>query len=336
MTELLRLEDIAREFTIGSIWGRGSRGVIRALDSVSLTLAAGETLGVVGESGSGKSTLARIALGFDRPSAGRVLLHGRDLSAVSQAEWRSLRREAQYVFQDTAGSLNPRLTVAEQIREGLDVHRIGSPRERYERVIQTLQSVGLSAEFAERFPHELSGGQQQRIVIARAIILRPSVLVADEPVSALDLTVQAQVVALLARLQEATGTAMLLISHDLKVVRRTTKRLLVLYLGRVMEEGSTAAIFADARHPYTLALLGAMLPSQPSKNRGRRFRIGGDQPNLLFQPHGCPLAPRCPFVLDLCRNESPPLVTIGSDHRAACHRAGETPQLVSEKVAVNA
>jgi oligopeptide/dipeptide ABC transporter ATP-binding protein len=336
VTELLRVENVAREFTIGSMWGRGARGVIRALDGVSLSLAARETLGVVGESGSGKSTLARIALGFDRPSAGKVFLHGRDLSGVSQADWRSLRREAQYVFQDTAGSLNPRLTVAEQIREGLDVHGVGSPAERQERVLETLQSVGLTEEFAERFPHELSGGQQQRIVIARAIILRPSVLVADEPVSALDLTVQAQVVALLARLQEATGTAMLLISHDLKVVRRTTKRLMVLYLGRVMEEGSTTAIFADARHPYTLALLGAMLPSQPSKSPGRRFRIGGDQPNLLFQSRGCPLAPRCPFALDLCRNEPPPLVPIGPDHHAACHRAGETPQLVSQKEVVNA
>jgi peptide/nickel transport system ATP-binding protein len=331
VSELLRVENVAREFAIGSAWGRRSRTVIRALDGVSLTLAAGETLGVVGESGSGKSTLARIALGFDRPSAGKVFLHGRDLSAVSPAEWRSLRREAQYVFQDTAGSLNPRLSVAEQIREGLDVHGIGTPRERQERVIETLDSVGLPAEFAGRFPHELSGGQQQRIVIARAIILRPSVLVADEPVSALDLTVQAQVVALLARLQEATRTAMLLISHDLKVVRRTTKRLMVLYLGRVMEEGSTAAIFADARHPYTLALLGAMLPSQPSKAPARRFRIGGDQPNLLAETRGCPLAPRCPFVLDLCRTEAPPLVPIGPDHRAACHRALETPQLVAER-----
>jgi oligopeptide/dipeptide ABC transporter ATP-binding protein len=336
VTELLRVENVAREFNVGSVWGRRSKRVIRALDGVSLTLAAAETLGVVGESGSGKSTLARIALGFDRPTAGKVYLHGRDLSAVSQAEWRSLRREAQYVFQDTAGSLNPRLTVAEQIREGLDVHGIGSPRERHERVLETLQSVGLPAEFAGRFPHELSGGQQQRIVIARAIILRPSVLLADEPVSALDLTIQAQVVALLARLQEATGTAMLLISHDLKVVRRTTKRLMVLYLGKVMEEGSTAAIFADARHPYTLALLGAMLPSQPSKNRIRRFRIGGDQPNLLFERRCCPLAPRCPFVLDLCRNEPPPLLPVGPDHNAACHRAAETSQLVRQEDVANA
>jgi oligopeptide/dipeptide ABC transporter ATP-binding protein len=330
MSEILRVDGVTRHFPVPSLWGAAKKPALRALDGVSLSLASGETLGIVGESGSGKSTLARLALGFDRPTSGTIRLDGEDLSKLTPRQWRALRRRAQYVFQDTSGSLNPRLTVGEQIREGLDVHAIGTKEERERLVVQTLEAVDLGPDFAVRFPHQLSGGQQQRVVIARAIILRPALLVADEPVSALDLTVQAQVVALLADLQRATGTAMLFISHDLKVVRRTTARLIVLYLGRVVEEGSTASIFADARHPYTMALLAAMLPSRPAPSPARRFRLAGDAQSLRAPLSGCPLQPRCPFALDLCRTERPPHVPVGSDHKAACHRAAETPRLVGE------
>ena len=293
---------------------------LHAVDGVSLHIGPGETLALVGESGCGKTTLARIVLGLDQPTEGEVLFDGRPVHALSPPEWRAQRKAMQVVFQDPLSALDPRMTVLDQVREPLDIHEIGAPGERHAAVITTLADVGLSPELASRYPHELSGGQQQRVNIARALIVSPRLVVCDEPVSALDVSVQAQVVNLLAHLQRSRSMAYLFISHDLKVVRHLAHRVAVMYLGRLIEVAERETLFREPRHPYTRALIAAVPIPDPDKPR-ESVRVQGDPPSPLNPPAGCRFHPRCPLAEPMCREKTPALEAISDGHQVACHVA---------------
>jgi peptide/nickel transport system ATP-binding protein len=313
---LLEAKDIERRYAMR----RGYFGrtvAVRAVDGVSLTLRKGETLGIVGESGSGKSTTGRMVLGLETPDAGTVAFGGAPMPAIGTPDWRRLRARMQMIFQDPLGALDRRLPVAVQVAEPLDIHGIGTAPERIARTRELLDVVGLSAEQSLRYPHELSGGQRQRVVIARALATRPDLLVCDEPVSALDVSIQAQVVNLLADLQAELGLAMLFISHDLRVVRQVSRRVGVMYLGRIVEEGDADDLFARPVHPYTKALVSAA-PTR-GKARGDRIVLSGDPPNPADRPSGCAFHPRCPVAVARCRSEAPPLTDVGGGRLAACH-----------------
>ena len=298
---------------------------LTALSGVGLALQRGETLGVVGESGCGKSTLGRALLGLVPLQSGSVVLEGERIEGRTAASLRRLRRHAQMVFQDPQGSLDPRMTIGQSVAEPLEVHEPGLPgRSRRERVLDTLLQVGLSPGHADRFPHELSGGQCQRAGIARAVIVRPSLLVCDEPVSALDVSVQGQVVNLLLELQQSLGLACLFISHNLAVVRHVSDRLLVMYLGRVVESAPRDALFQRPLHPYTRALLDAVPTTEPGQ-AGRGPVLAGDLPSPLSPPPGCPFSTRCRFALSRCRVDPPLPEAAGPSHTVACHRWREWP-----------
>jgi oligopeptide/dipeptide ABC transporter ATP-binding protein len=288
---------------------------------VSFHIAAGRSFGIVGESGCGKSTLARTILALERPTAGRVHLRGRDLFALSTRELRAQRRHVQMIFQDPYGSLDPRQRVGRIVAEPLSMTAEGRDRAtRRAHVAESLRAVGLAAEAANKYPHEFSGGQRQRIAIARALITRPELIVADEPVSALDVSVQAQVLNLMADLQARLGLTYLFISHDLSVVCCVTDEVAVMYLGRIVEQGTTARVFAAPRHPYTQALLAAIPRPDPRRRRERRAASTPPAP-IAEADGGCPFAPRCPRAEARCRIEAPQLRTIESGHSAACHFA---------------
>ncbi|MFG6201995.1 ABC transporter ATP-binding protein [Nonomuraea sp. JJY05] len=314
---VLAVEGLVKHFPIRTGVLRGQTGTVRAVDGVDLALYSGRTLGLVGESGCGKSTTGRLVVRLAEPTSGRILYGGRDLAAMSHAELRPLRGEIQIVFQDPYSSLSPRLTVHEIVAEPLRTqgrYRDGGR----ERVGELLELVGLSPEHANRHPHEFSGGQRQRVGIARALALNPRVLVLDEPVSALDVSIQAQVVNQLAHLQRELGLAYLFISHDLSVVRQLCDRVAIMYLGRIVEEGGRAEIFARPAHPYTRALISAVPISDPSQ-RGRRRRIvlAGDVPSPADPPSGCRFRTRCWKARERCAVEEPALT--GAGHRVACH-----------------
>ena len=293
---------------------------VQAVADVTISLAPGEAVGLVGESGSGKTTVGRLLLGLLPPTAGRVTFDGTDLSRTDRTSLRRLRRRMQIVFQDPSSSLDPRRRVGAQIADGLAIHRLASPAQRAERVHALLQEVGLAPEHAQRYPHEFSGGQRQRIGIARALATGPDFLVADEPVSALDVSVQAQVLALLADLRMRRHLTLLFISHDLPVVRHLCGRVVVMYLGRVMEEGPTAEVFARPRHPYTRALLSAT-PRLDAAQRRQRILLAGDPPSPSDPPSGCVFRTRCPHALPACAEAVPALRPTGAEaHRAACIR----------------
>lgn len=291
-----------------------------AVADVSFTLNAGQSLGIVGESGSGKSTLARLVMALEPPSAGNVRFDGRDLFALGREELRLARADFQMVFQDPYGSLDPRRTVGWTIAEPLSAIARTSAAEQREQVAAMLAQVGLRAADASKYPHEFSGGQRQRIAIARALITRPRLIVADEPVSALDVSVQAQVLNLMRELEQKFGVTYLLISHDLAVVNYIAAEVAVMYRGRVVEQAATADIFKAPAHPYTRALLEAVPRAEPGRARRRRAKT--ETTNEAVKG-GCPFLPRCPFAIDRCRAELPPLRAIGDSHRAACHRAEE-------------
>jgi len=313
---LIEANDLVRIYeTRRGLFGRTSP--VRAVNGVSLTVMQGETLGIVGESGSGKSTLGRMLLGIDPAQAGEVRFSGRPMPKSGTAEWRALRAKMQIVYQDPLAALDRRLTIAAQIGEPLEIHRIVPKEHRAARVAELMAAVGLRPDQAGRFPHEFSGGQRQRAVIARALASRPKLLVCDEPVSALDVSIQAQVVNVLRDLQEQNGIAMVFISHDLKVVRNIADRVAVMYLGRIVEEASSDVIFQSPQHPYTKALVSSVpVPGKPLEGR---MILQGEPPNPAERPSGCAFHPRCPLARDICRTSVPALRQIGSGRTAACH-----------------
>ena len=291
---------------------------VRAVSDVSLTIVAGETLGVVGESGCGKSTLGRLLLRLLEPTSGEVRFDGRRLADVSRAEMRRLRREMQIVFQDPYGSLDAHMRVGAIVAEGIEIHRLAAGAEKRERVIRLLEEVGLKPEHAHRYPHEFSGGQRQRIGIARALAVGPRFLVLDEPVSALDVSVQAQVVNLLADLQQRHGLTYLFVSHDLRVVAHLSHRIAVMYLGRIVELASRDALIDRPLHPYTRVLLAAV-PEPAAEAKPAVASVQGDPPSPLAPPAGCAFHPRCPFAEPRCSTEQPELVVGADGHAVACH-----------------
>ncbi|MBS7698727.1 MULTISPECIES: oligopeptide/dipeptide ABC transporter ATP-binding protein [unclassified Chelatococcus] len=292
---------------------------IRAVEDVSLTLRVGETLGLVGESGCGKSTTGRMIVGLEKPSGGAITFKGRDLTQLTPREWQSQRRDVQMIFQNPQSALDPRLTIARQIREPLDLHDIGERAGRDMEVIRLMGAVALPAELADRYPHQISGGQAQRVVIARALALRPSLIVCDEPVSALDVSVQATVTDLLQELQERFDIAYLFISHDLRVVKKLSHRVAVMYLGQIVEEGETDPLYRQPLHPYTMALLAA-IPDLSSVKGEPRTRLVGDPPSPANPPSGCHFHTRCPYAQPRCSADKPELRVIG-DRRVRCHFA---------------
>jgi oligopeptide transport system ATP-binding protein len=318
--ELLSVEHLKMYFPVRKGVLQRRVGWVRAVDDVSFAVRRGETLGLVGESGCGKTTVGRTVLQLYKPTAGSVKFEGMELTTASSSEMRGKRRNMQIVFQDPYASLNSRLTVGSIISEPLEIHSIGTTRERRERVSELLRLVGLDASMAGRFPHEFSGGQRQRIGIARALALNPSFIVADEPISALDVSIQAQVVNLLQELQERLGLTYLFIAHDLSVVRHISDRIAVMYLGKIVEITTRAALYEQPLHPYTIALLSAVpIPDPSVERRRRRMILVGDVPSPVNPPSGCRFHTRCPFAQEICRTAEPPLADVGDNHAVACH-----------------
>ena len=315
---LVRAREIGRTFTSGGGLA-GGRRQLRAVDGVDLDILGGETLGIVGESGCGKSTLGRLLLALLAPSSGSVEFDGTDLASLSRAELRRLRRDMQIVFQDPYASLNPRMRVGNIIGEGIEIHGIARGQAKRRAVLEMMERVGLSADTYDRYPHEFSGGQRQRIGIARALVLRPKFIVADEPVSALDVSIQAQILNLLADLKAEMSLTFAFISHDLRVVEHVSDRVAVMYLGRIVELASAADIYAFPRHPYTQALL-ASVPSLEPGDAPRPVRLSGDVPSPLAPPSGCAFHPRCPLAEERCSEQTPELRRIAG-REVACHLA---------------
>jgi oligopeptide/dipeptide ABC transporter ATP-binding protein len=318
---ILEVRDLTVRYTRRrGLFGRAE--TVQAVSGVSLSIGKGETLGLVGESGCGKTTLARAVLRLLEPASGSVRFDGTDVLALAPRPLRALRRRMQIVFQDPWSSLNPRMTVGAQVREGLEIHHLAEGAEADRKVGDLLEEVGLTRSAAPQYPHAFSGGQRQRIGIARALAVGPDLLVCDEPVSALDVSVQAQVLNLLADLQSRRGLSYLFISHDLAVVRHIAPRVAVMYLGRLVEEGPADAIFHQPQHPYTQALLSAVPVPDPKSPR-RRIVLVGEPPSPVHPPSGCAFHPRCPHPSKdaRCRAERPELRTLGPDHTTACHKA---------------
>lgn len=313
---LLSVSGLAKEFVI-----KGNKQKIKAVDGVSFALNAGETLGVVGESGSGKSTLGRLVLRLLEPTAGEITFDGEKVSELKPKELRAARRQMQMIFQDPFASLDPRMTIEALIREPLDIHKIGTDSERAEMVKNIIGHVGLTQDALARYPHEFSGGQRQRISIARAIITRPKLIVADEPVSALDVSIQSQILNLMLDLRKEMNLTYIFISHDLSVIQHIADKVAVMYLGKIVEFASVEDIFANPQHPYTKALISAVPQINPA-DRTNRVVLSGDIPSPAAQPSGCHFHPRCPIAVEQCSEVEPQLRSITTaDHLVSCHLA---------------
>jgi oligopeptide transport system ATP-binding protein len=319
--DLLEVTDLVKHFPIKSgVFFDRQVGAVRAVDGVSFSIRKGETLGLVGESGCGKSTLARTILQLLTPTSGSVRFRGNELAGLGRRKLRPLRRELQMVFQDPQASLNPRKRVGQIVGSPLKLHGLADGKELRDRVLELLERVGLSSEHYNRYPHEFSGGQRQRIGIARALALNPALIVADEPVSALDVSIQAQIINLLEDLQDEFDLTYLFVAHDLGVVRHVSDRIAVMYLGKIVEIGPADAVCNSPIHPYTLSLLSAVPIPDPRENARREHVIlEGDVPSPANPPPGCRFHTRCPKATEVCRVEEPPLVDHGNDHWAACH-----------------
>jgi oligopeptide/dipeptide ABC transporter ATP-binding protein len=317
---LLDVRNLVKHFTVGGGVFGGRAGTVRAVDGVSFTLKRGETLGLVGESGCGKTTTGRCILQLERPTSGQVIFEGQDLAKLSDADVRPFRRRMQVIFQDPYASLNPRMTVGQILAEPLAVHGLVPDRNgRRTRVRELLTRVGLLPQHADRYPHQMSGGQRQRVGIARALAVEPSLIVCDEPVSALDVSIQAQIINLLEDLQSEFGLTYLFIAHDLAVVRHISDRVAVMYLGKIAELTDRQQLYESPRHPYTRALLDAVPIPDPVLEAARTHSVlTGEVPSPLNPPSGCVFHPRCPIAIDRCRREVPPLREVAPGHRAAC------------------
>lgn len=315
--ELLTIKELSKNFHVKG-------GVLKAVNNVSFDIKKGETLGLVGESGCGKSTLGRVIMGVYNPSSGSILYEGKDIHMVSKKEKFDYAKKTQMIFQDPYASLNPRMTIRSIILEGMEIHNMYDAETRNKRVDELLELVGLSKEHANRFPHEFSGGQRQRIGIARALAIEPEFLVCDEPISALDVSIQSQIVNLLIDLQKKLGLTYLFIAHDLDIVRYISNRIAVMYLGHLVEIGSSDKVYFDAYHPYTQALLSAVpIPDPELEKTKERIILEGDVPSPIHLPDGCPFVGRCKYAQEICRTDRPQLLEVAPNHFAACHFAKE-------------
>jgi oligopeptide/dipeptide ABC transporter ATP-binding protein len=321
--ELLSVNDLKKHFPVEEGFFKSRKRVVHAVDGISFDLGKNEVLSLVGESGSGKSTTGRLILRLLQPTEGEIIFMGEDISNAGRKRMKELRRQMQIIFQDPYASLNPRMTVGEIVEEPLIVHRIGTKQERREEVASLLQKVGLNPEVMKRYPHEFSGGQRQRIGIARAIALKPGLIVADEPVSALDVSIQSQMINLLKDLQEEYHIAYLFIAHDLNIVRIISDRVAVMYLGKIVEHAEVEDLFKRPLHPYTQALLSAIPVPDPSRKERKIILLEGDIPSPIDIPPGCRFHTRCPRMIPSCKEIIPALDGFGNSHTAACIRAVE-------------
>lgn len=327
-TPLLKVEHLCKEFPAGSTFkdGKFQKRVVSAVNDISFEINAGETFGLVGESGCGKSTTGRAIMYLDPPTSGKVYFEGKDVSKMNKKELKAMRRDMQFIFQDPYASLNPRMTIGEIVSEPMVIHGIGTPEERIERVRELLDIVGLNPEHINRYPHEFSGGQRQRVGIARSFVLRPKLIICDEPVSALDVSIQAQVLNLLKDLQDQYGTAYLFIAHDLSVVQHISDRVAVMYLGKMVELSDWKRLYAQPHHPYTQSLLSAVpIPDPDIQKNRKRIILAGDPPSPIDPPTGCRFHTRCPIAQDLCGKEAPEFKEVCNGHYCACHFAKPFP-----------
>ncbi|MCF1445889.1 dipeptide ABC transporter ATP-binding protein [Agrobacterium vitis] len=317
-TPLLSTQDLTKSFTVGKTMRPGSGKLLRAVEGISLDVYPTETLGLVGESGSGKSTLGRCLTRLYDVSGGSLTVDGQDITKVDGKALKSVRRKMQMIFQDPSASLNPRRKVRDVLSEVLKVHKIREGAAIEDRLAELMDLVGLRREYLDRYPHEFSGGQRQRIGIARALAVEPKIIVADEPVSALDVSVQAQIVNLFSDLREKLDLTYVFIAHDLAVVRQVSTRVAVMYLGSIVEIGETDALYANPTHPYTQALLSA-IPQPHKRDKRERILLTGEIPSPLNPPSGCKFSTRCPYAKDICRDLRPPLTPVSAERKVACH-----------------
>jgi oligopeptide transport system ATP-binding protein len=318
---LLEIRNLKKHFPVGEGLFSRNKGAVKAVDGVSLTVDEGETLGIVGESGCGKSTLGRTILRLIEPTSGEIYFQGKNLLAMSQRELRDTRRQMQIIFQDPYASLNPRMRVGDIVGEGLEIHKLAKGKAKRDRVTELLNQVGLREDHYNRYPHEFSGGQRQRIGIARALAVSPKFIVADEPVSSLDVSIQAQIINLLQELQEKMHLTYFFISHDLRVVEHISHRVAIMYLGKIVEIAKSETIYQDAKHPYTRALLSAV-PMPDTSRKKERTILQGDVPSPVHPPSGCTFHPRCAYREAICDQIEPPLDFGGNGHGVSCHVFG--------------
>ena len=318
---LLEIRNLKKHFPVGEGLFSRNKGAVKAVDGVSLTVEEGETLGIVGESGCGKSTLGRTILRLVEPTSGEIYFQEKNLLAMSQRELRDTRRQMQIIFQDPYASLNPRMRVGDIVGEGLEIHKLAKRKAKRDRVIELLNQVGLREDHYNRYPHEFSGGQRQRIGIARALAVSPKFIVADEPVSSLDVSIQAQIINLLQELQEKMHLTYFFISHDLRVVEHISHRVAIMYLGKIVEIAKSETIYQDAKHPYTRALLSAV-PMPDTSRKKERTILQGDVPSPVHPPSGCTFHPRCAYREAICDQIEPPLDFAGNGHGVSCHVFG--------------